>query len=155
MCCQKFIAMVCCMLAHLMYCIMTTNICTVNNQHKLRGRGVSPTPQPPNPPTPQPQTPEGYIKGYLYPILYPKISKKDISVLFWSRIFWGYNILFLRISKYHIHILSYFLFSAFSARDFGFQRQDFSFSTAVSAISAVICHFLAALLIDQGFNSIQ
>jgi hypothetical protein len=46
-------------------------------------------------------------------------------------------------------------FSAFSAQDFGFQRQDFSFSTAVSAISAVICHFLAALLIDQGFNSIR
>jgi hypothetical protein len=23
-----------------------------------------------------------YIKGYLYPILYPKISKKDISILF-------------------------------------------------------------------------
>jgi hypothetical protein len=43
----------------------------------------------------------------------------------------------------------------FSARDFGFQRQDLSFSSAVSAISAVICHFLTALLIDQGFNSIQ
>jgi hypothetical protein len=36
------------------------------------------------------QTPEGYtyIKGYLYPILYPKIGKKDIfRILFWSRIF--------------------------------------------------------------------
>jgi hypothetical protein len=46
-------------------------------------------------------------------------------------------------------------FSAFSARDFGFQRQDFSFSTAVSAISAVICNFLAALLIDQGYDHVQ
>jgi hypothetical protein len=34
------------------------------------------------------------------------------------------DILFLGISKYHIHILSYILFSTFSARDFGFQRQD-------------------------------
>jgi hypothetical protein len=65
------------------------------------------------------------------------------------------DIYFLGISKYHIHILSYILFLAFSARDFGFQRQYFSFCTAISAISAVICHFLTALLIDQGFNSIQ
>jgi hypothetical protein len=43
----------------------------------------------------------------------------------------------------------------FSGRDFGFQRHNISFSTAVSAISVVICHFLAALLIDQGFNSIR
>jgi hypothetical protein len=102
-----------------------------------------------------PDTGRIYIKGYLYPILYPKISKKDICpFLSWSRIFLGYTILFLGISKYHIHILSYIFFSTFSARDFGFQSQDFSFSTAVSAISAVICHFLAALLIDQSFNSI-
>jgi hypothetical protein len=36
-----------------------------------------------------------------------------------------------------------------------YQRQDFSFSTAFSAISAVICHFLAVQLLDLGFNSIQ
>jgi hypothetical protein len=57
-----------------------------------------------------------YIKGYLYPILYPKISKKDISYPFLEQdILRGYNILFLGISKYHIHILSFILFSAFSA----------------------------------------
>jgi hypothetical protein len=71
-------------------------------------------------------------------ILYPKIFKQDISFPFLEQ----------DISKYHIHILSYILFSTFSA-------QDFSFSTAVPAISAVICHFLAVLLIDQGFNSIR
>jgi hypothetical protein len=36
-----------------------------------------------------------------------------------------------------------------------FSAPDFSFSTAVSAVSAVICHFLAVLLIDQGFYSIR
>jgi hypothetical protein len=102
------------------------------------------------------QTPEGYISKDIYILSYiQKSPKRNFSILFWSRIFWGYNILFLGISKYHIHILSYILFSTFSARDFGFQRQDFSFSTAVSAISAVICHFLAARLIDQGFNLIR
>jgi hypothetical protein len=89
-----------------------------------------------------------------YPIS-KNLQQRKFPILFWSRIFWGYNILFLGISKYRIHILSYILFSTFSARDFGFQRQDFSFSTAVSAISSVIWHFLAALLIDQGFNSIR
>jgi hypothetical protein len=39
-------------------------------------------------------------KGYVYPILYPKIFKKHIILsFFWSRIFWGYNILILGISK--------------------------------------------------------
>jgi hypothetical protein len=60
----------------------------------------------------------------------------------------------LGISKYHIHILSYILFSTFSARDIGFKRPYFSFSTAISSISAMSCHFLAVQLIDQGFNSI-
>jgi hypothetical protein len=109
------------------------------------------------------QTPEGYISKDIYILSYIQKSPKRIfSILFGSRIFLGYNILFLGISKYHIrlftrgpHILSYILFSTFSARDFGFQRQYFSFSTAVYAISAVICYFLAALLIDQGFNSIR
>jgi hypothetical protein len=102
------------------------------------------------------QTPEGYISKDIYILSYIQKSPKRIfPILFWSRIFLGYNILLLGISKYHIHILSYILFSMFSARDSGFQRQDFSFSTAVSAISAVICHFLAVLLIDQGFNSIR
>jgi hypothetical protein len=83
--------------------------------------------------------PEGYISKDIDILSYIQKSPKRIfPILFWSRIFWGYNILFLGISKYHIHILSYILFSAFSARDFGFQRQDFSFSTAVSAISAMV-----------------
>jgi hypothetical protein len=47
-----------------------------------------------------------YIKGYLYPILYPKIGKRIFPILFWSRIFWGYNVLILVISKYYIHIPS-------------------------------------------------
>jgi hypothetical protein len=72
-----------------------------------------------------------------------KSPKRIFPIFFWSRIF-------LCISKYHIHILSYILFSAFSARDFGFQRQYFSFSTAVSAISTVICHFLAGRPLEIG-----
>jgi hypothetical protein len=57
------------------------------------------------------QTPEGYISKDIYILSYIRKSPKRIFlILFWSRIFWGYNILFLGISKYHIHILSYILF---------------------------------------------
>jgi hypothetical protein len=58
------------------------------------------------------------ISKDIYILSYIQISPKRIfPILFWSRIFWGYNILFLGISKYHIHILSYILFSTFSDQD--------------------------------------
>jgi hypothetical protein len=47
-----------------------------------------------------------YIKGYLYPISYPKIAKKDIpQSLFWAGYVEGYDILILGISRFYI--LSY------------------------------------------------
>jgi hypothetical protein len=40
-----------------------------------------------------------YIKGYLYPILYPKIAKKAISLsLFGAGYVGGYNIIILGLS---------------------------------------------------------
>jgi hypothetical protein len=57
-------------------------------------------------------TPEGYIPKDIYILSYIKKSTKRIfPILFWSRIFRGYNILILGISKYHIHILSFFQLS--------------------------------------------
>jgi hypothetical protein len=54
----------------------------------------------------QPDIGRIYIKGYLYPIYYPKIVKKDIYLsLFWAGYVEGYDILILGISKFYI--LSY------------------------------------------------
>jgi hypothetical protein len=65
--------------------------------------------------------PEGFISKDIYILSYiQKSAKRIFSILFWSGIFWGYNFLILGISKYHIHILSYILFSTFSARDLPF-----------------------------------
>jgi hypothetical protein len=47
-----------------------------------------------------------YIKGYLYPISYPKIAKKDIPLsFFWVGYVEGYNILILGIYKFLYPIL--------------------------------------------------
>jgi hypothetical protein len=52
-----------------------------------------------------------YIKGYLYPISYPKIAKKDIPLsFFWVGYVEGYNILILGLYKFWYPILSYILF---------------------------------------------
>jgi hypothetical protein len=46
-----------------------------------------------------------YIKGYIsYPYV-PKSPKRIFPITFWRRIFWGYNILILGVSKFISYIL--------------------------------------------------
>jgi hypothetical protein len=52
-----------------------------------------------------------YIKGYIYPICYPKIGEKDIHILFLSGICWRIYILILAIYTFLYPILSYILFA--------------------------------------------
>jgi glucan phosphoethanolaminetransferase (alkaline phosphatase superfamily) len=50
------------------------------------------------------QTPEGYLSKDIYILSYiQKSAKRIFPILFWCRIFWGYNIQILAISKYNIH----------------------------------------------------
>jgi hypothetical protein len=48
------------------------------------------------------QTPEGYISKDIisYPYI-PKSPKRIFPITFWRRIFWGYNILILGVSKFY------------------------------------------------------
>jgi hypothetical protein len=50
--------------------------------------------------------PEGYISKDIYPILISQSRQKRIfPITFWRKIFWGYNILILGVSKFISYIL--------------------------------------------------
>jgi hypothetical protein len=53
------------------------------------------------------QTPEGYLSKDIYPLIYISLNrqKRVYPITFWRRIFWGYNILILGVSKFISYIL--------------------------------------------------
>jgi hypothetical protein len=77
-----------------------------------------------------------YIKGYLYPISYPKVGKKNIQLsFFWVEYVEGYNILILGISKFNILsypiIISFLQYKFELCRSFFYCAMEFLFTLVV------------------------
>jgi hypothetical protein len=86
------------------------------------------------------QTSEGYISKDIYPILIsPNRQKRIFPITVWRRIFWGYNILILGVSKFISYILFWRFFNVQSTYlNFAARRRK----SAFEKVSLEICWFM-------------